>query len=61
MNSKRIKKKLVSLRIPEEMNKQLAEYLAPKGMTKNSFILGLISRELERAAVNTRERQDVTA
>ena len=48
MNSKGIKKELVSLRIPEQLNKQLAEYLAPKGITKNSFILGLINRELDK-------------
>jgi len=44
-----VKKEMVSLRIPQPLNKQLTEYLAPKGITKNAFILGLINKELERA------------
>lgn len=49
MNSSLPKKEMVSVRVPQELNKKLTEYLAPMGMTKNSFILGLINRELDKA------------
>lgn len=49
MNSKTPKKEMVSLRIPQPLNKRLTEYLAPKGITKNAFILGLINKELDKA------------
>ena len=42
-----LKKELVSLRIPEILNRKLAEYVAPLGMSKNAFILSLIYRELK--------------
>lgn len=47
MNSCKTKKELVSVRIPQQLNKRLAEYLEPKGVSKNAFILGLINRELD--------------
>ena len=41
-----LKKELVSLRIPETLNKKLAEHVAALGISKNAFILGLIHKEL---------------
>ena len=55
MNSKAPKKEMVSVRVPQALNKKLTEYLAPRGITKNSFILGLINRELEGAALAGRQ------
>lgn len=45
-----LKKELVSLRIPESLNKKLAEHVAPLGISKNAFILGLIHREILKNA-----------
>ena len=42
-------KERITVRLPNELNKQLTEYLAPKGITKNAFILGLINKELDKA------------
>lgn len=43
-----LKKELVSVRIPEPLNRKLAEHVAPLGMSKNAFILSLINKELSQ-------------
>jgi|GEM_PF-3566472 len=47
MNSLK-KKELVSLRIPPDLNKRLANHVKPMGLSKNAFILGLVNRELDK-------------
>ena len=49
MSSLKEKKELVSLRIPVNLNKKLEEYVAPMGLSKNAYILGLLNRELDKA------------
>lgn len=44
----KVEKQMIPVRLPTALNNQLTEYLAPKGLSKNSFILGLINRELEK-------------
>ena len=56
------KKELVSVRIPEELNKKLTEHVTPLGISKNAFILGLIYRELkneqsEKQFTKTKEKR----
>lgn len=41
-------KEMLSVRIPKEMNAQLTKYLQTIGVTKNSFILGLIREALNK-------------
>ncbi|MBR1730070.1 MAG: hypothetical protein IJ728_11175 [Selenomonadaceae bacterium] len=51
MNEKeilKIQKENVSIRIPSNINKQLTNYVAMLGMTKNAFILNLIYQELNK-------------
>ncbi len=43
------RKELLSLRIPPELNRQLANHVKPMGLSKNAFILGLVNRELEQS------------
>jgi len=43
------RKELVSVRIPKELNKRLAEHVATIGISKTAFILNLINRELSKA------------
>lgn len=47
--TKDIKERL-TVRLPSELNKRLTEYLMPRGIGKNAFILGLINKELETAS-----------
>lgn len=42
-------KERLTVRLPKELNQKLTEYLEPKGIPKNAFILGLINRELDKA------------
>ena len=42
-------KERLTVRLPSELNKRLTEYLNPKGIPKNAFILGLINQELDKA------------
>ncbi len=46
------KKELVSVRIPEALNKKLAEHVAKIGISKTSFILQLINKELQKERDN---------
>ena len=55
MAQTKVEKQMIPVRIPKELNGRLTEYLAPRGITKNSFILGLINRELEGAALAGRQ------
>lgn len=41
-----LKKELVSVRIPKELNKKLTEHVAAMGLSKTAFILNLINKEL---------------
>lgn len=41
-------KEMISVRIPKEMNERLTAYLKQIGVTKNSFILSLLKRELDK-------------
>ena len=45
-----LKKVLVSIRIPEEMNKELTQLVEPLGLSKNAFIIGLIHKALKKKA-----------
>lgn len=48
MNSPMKNKQMLSVRIPREMNKELDDYVAAIGASKNSFVLMLIAKELKR-------------
>lgn len=43
-------KELVSVRIPKELNKKLAEHVSAMGISKAAFILNLINKELKKSA-----------
>lgn len=45
-----LKRVLVSIRMPEEMNKELTELVEPLGLSKNAFIIGLIHKALKKEA-----------
>lgn len=45
-----LKRVLVSIRMPEEMNKELTELVEPLGLSKNAFIIGLIHKALKKKA-----------
>lgn len=49
---KPLKKELVSVRIPKELNKKLAEHVAAKGISKTAFILTLIDKEVSKELSN---------
>lgn len=49
---KLFKKELVSVRIPTELNKKLAEHVAAKGISKTAFILTLIDKEISKEKSN---------
>ena len=53
------RKELLSLRIPPELNRRLANHVKPMGLSKNAFILGLVNRELEQStgATDTARRK----
>lgn len=53
MNS--YKKELVSVRIPNHLNKKFTEYVALRGLSKNAFILNLIYAELAKTKNSTHE------
>lgn len=53
---KPLKKELVSVRIPKELNKKLAEHVATKGISKTAFILTLINNELAKPNDNQQYR-----
>ena len=42
-------KELVSVRIPKDLNKKLADHVAKLGISKTAFILGLINREISKS------------
>lgn len=44
-----VKKEIVSVRIPEDINRRFAAHVKKLGLTKNSFILTLISKELSKS------------
>lgn len=48
------RKELLSLRIPPELNRRLANHVKPMGLSKNAFILGLVNRELEKGGKTQR-------
>ena len=52
MNS--LKKELVSVRIPIELNTEFANHVAKIGVSKNAFILGLIYDELKKESSETK-------
>lgn len=52
MNS--LKKELVSVRIPTELNKEFTNHVAKIGISKTAFILGLIYKELKKESAETR-------
>ncbi len=58
----KVTKEMVSVRIPKEMNERLTAYLKQIGVTKNSFILTLLKRELDKqqkisVSVNRKEHK----
>ena len=59
MNS--LKKELVSVRIPVNLNKKFSDYVAKIGISKTAFILGLIYKELEKESPETRTDAEPTA
>lgn len=57
---KLLKKELVSVRIPTELNKKLAEHVAAKGISKTAFILTLIDKEISKKENNNELRRGGT-
>ena len=53
-------KERLTVRLPKELNQKLTEYLEPKGIPKNAFILGLINRELDGAVAPAVKTKDAT-
>lgn len=43
------KKELVSLRIPSETNQKLSAHVKKLGISKNAFVLTLLSKELKKS------------
>ena len=61
MNEKeilKIQKENVSIRIPSNINKQLTNYVAMLGMTKNAFILNLIYQELNKESKKNNNKEN---
>lgn len=52
-----VKKSSFPLRLPKELNQQLNEVVMNLGMTKNSFVLSLIHKEL--AKIKSHNKQSI--
>lgn len=45
----RIKKELISVRLPPAINKKFTEHVHALGISKNAFLLNIINKELLKA------------
>ena len=53
-----IKKELLTVRLPTEINHQFSEMVAQLGISKNAFILNLIHKEIKKYQKKSSNKSD---